>query len=55
MTSPSLHPKEEGPHFVLGKPYYWDKGEDGVRRLRPWPNDPDGIPIPYEYLPRGDQ
>lgn len=43
------HPHEQGPRFIAGKPYYWAI-VNKQRVLRPWPNDPDGIPVRWEYL-----
>lgn len=55
MMTAGLHPNEEGPRFVAGKVYYWDK-IDGRLHLRPWPVvGPDGQPVEYDHLPRGDQ
>lgn len=51
---PTLHPNEEGPRYLAGKTYYWDK-VDGRLTLRRWPDDENGRPVPYDDLPRGAQ
>lgn len=50
----SEHPNEQGPRFIGGKPYFWAI-VDGKRVLKAWPNDPDGIPVRWEYLTQGEQ
>lgn len=45
LKDPGLHPNEEGPRFIAGKAYFWDK-VDGRLTLLPWPDDEDGQPVP---------
>ena len=48
------HANETGPRFIMGKPYYWCI-EGGRHVLKPWPNDPDGRPIDWEFLVKKEQ
>jgi hypothetical protein len=43
----TLHANEQGPVFVVGKPYYWDKNDEGRLVLKAWPVLEDGKPGPH--------